>query len=81
MSNGNKKDQNKIEFKEKVEKQAAKESMVGFCNYLGSGESLELVDGENMRIHDQELTILMEDFIHQLKIEANQKDIKLFIIT
>ena len=38
-------------------------SMQGFSNYLRMGEPLELVDGENLRIHDEELTILMSDYI------------------
>ena len=31
----------------------------GFSRYVSQGESIELIDGENIRIHDAELTVLM----------------------
>ena len=46
-----------------------------------SGESLELVDGENLRIHDQELIFLMSKYIEQLRLDADNKPITMFIIT
>ena len=39
----------------------------GFSNYVSSGESVELIDGENIRIHDEELSVLMTDHINELK--------------
>ena len=53
----------------------------GFQNYLMSGESLELIDGEHLRIHDVELTLLMKDFFEELKRLANDKAINLFVIS
>ena len=46
-----------------------------------SGESLELIDGEHLRIHDNELTLLMSDFFDELKRLAYDKSINLFVIS
>ena len=42
---------------------------------------MELIDGENLRIHDEELIILMSDYLKAMKQEANDKNIKLFIVS
>lgn len=55
-----------MKYKDERQKHYAKEFLEGYNNYLRSGESLELVDGENMRIHDEELTVLMGNYIKQL---------------
>jgi|TARA_B110000285_G_C14732310_1_gene427002 hypothetical protein len=39
----------------------------GFSKYVSSGESFELIDGENLRIHDAELQPLMKEYVADLK--------------
>jgi hypothetical protein len=52
----------------------------GFSNYVSSGESFELIDGENLRIHDEELIYLMNDYIKDLEKQAGGK-VRLFVIS
>lgn len=52
----------------------------GFSKYAHSGESFELIDGENIRIHDMELSSLLEDYVSELKRQARGKDIRLFVV-
>lgn len=66
---------------EEIETEFINKQLQGFKHYLMSGESLELVDGENLRIHDQELIFLMSKYIEQLKVDADDKPITMFIIT
>lgn len=48
---------------------------------MKSGESLELVDGENMRIHDKQLLQLMKHFIDQIREESGGNPMNLYVIT
>lgn len=53
----------------------------GFSNYVQSGESVELIDGENIRIHDEELTVLMADYISELQRQAGGQHVRLFVVS
>ena len=48
---------------------------------MSSGESVELIDGENIRIHDEELSTLMSEHINDLKRQAGGKNVRLFVVS
>jgi len=47
----------------------------GFERYIESGESVELIDGEYLRIHDAELTELMQGYLNRLKQKNQNEDV------
>lgn len=53
----------------------------GFSRYAETGESFELIDGEYLRIHDSELTCLMQNYISDQKKRHQGKDIRLFVVS
>ena len=53
----------------------------GFSRYVETGESFELIDGEYLRIHDAELSFLMQGYIAELKRNSNGKDVRLYVVS
>lgn len=53
----------------------------GFSRYVETGESFELIDGEYLRIHDAELTFLMQNYIAELKRKSKGQDVRLYVVS
>lgn len=48
---------------------------------MNTGESIELIDGENWRIHDLEIQIMLKNFIDQFKSQVKGQKTQFFILT
>lgn len=53
----------------------------GFSRMVETGESFELIDGEYLRIHDAELSFLMQGYIQELKRNSNGHDVRLYVVS